>query len=78
MPEIDGLTALARIRAGAVGRHAQNLWIAIVTADVRPEQRTAAFTQGANEYLTKPLQLSELEAALKRFRAAREAKRQET
>ena len=75
MPEIDGLTVLSRMRAGAAGRHAQKLWVAIVTADVRPEQRATAIAKGVNEFLTKPLQLSELEAALQRYRATRDEAR---
>jgi len=74
MPELDGVAALERIRAGECGLRAQTIWIAALTADVRQEQRARVLAAGANDFLTKPLQLPELEAAFRRFRAARAAK----
>ncbi len=71
MPDMDGLTALQKIRAGEAGLRAQTLWIAALTADVRQEQKARVFAAGANDFLTKPLQLPELEAAFRRYRAAR-------
>ena len=71
MPEVDGLAALERIRAGEAGPRAQNIWVAALTADVRQEQKARAFAAGANDFLTKPMHLPELEAAFRRYRAAR-------
>jgi CheY-like chemotaxis protein len=71
MPEIDGIAALRDIRSGAAGPAAQSLWIIALTADARPEQRARGMAEGLNDYLTKPLKPSELEAALKRFRNQR-------
>ena len=33
MPELDGLGAIEKIRAGEVGEKARSLWIAVLTAD---------------------------------------------
>ena len=71
MPEIDGISALRDIRSGSVGTAAQSLWIIALTADVREEQRAKGVAAGLNDSLTKPLKPSDLEAALKRFRAHR-------
>ncbi|MBI5771013.1 MAG: response regulator [Verrucomicrobia bacterium] len=71
MPELDGSTALQRIRAGECGLRAQGLWIIALTADVRQEQRARVLAAGANDFLTKPLHLPELEAAFRRYRTAR-------
>jgi CheY-like chemotaxis protein len=74
MPEIDGIAALRDIRSGSAGGAAQSLWIIAMTADVREEQRVRGMAAGLNDYLTKPLKPSDLEAALKRFRAHRAAR----
>jgi CheY-like chemotaxis protein len=71
MPEMDGLSALERVRRGEAGPRAQTMWVAALTADVRPEQRTRGFAVGLNDYLTKPLRVPELEAAFRRYRAER-------
>ena len=73
MPELDGLSAIEAIRAGQAGLRAKAVWIAALTADARDEQRHRALQAGANDYLTKPLRLPELEAALRRYRDARKA-----
>jgi len=71
MPEMDGIAAVEQIRAGQAGLRAETLWIAALTADVRDNQRQRAMAAGVNDYLTKPLRLPELEAALRRYRDAR-------
>ena len=75
MPELDGLGALREIRAGKAGPRAQVMWIVALTADAREQQRTEALSEGLNDYLTKPLRLPELEAALRRFRDDRLARK---
>lgn len=71
MPEMDGLTAISEIRRGVAGPHAAATWIIALTADARREQRALTLEAGANDYLTKPLQLAELVASLKRCNALR-------
>jgi CheY-like chemotaxis protein len=75
MPEMDGITALREIRSGNAGPRAQTMWIIALTADVREQQRKRAMDAGLNEYLTKPLNIAELEAALRRYRTERLARK---
>lgn len=75
MPELDGLSALERVRRGEAGPRAQTMWVIALTADVRPEQRTKGFAVGLNDYLTKPLRVPELEGALRRYRNERLARK---
>ncbi len=73
MPELDGIAALQEIRAGRAGPQAQTLWIVALTADARAEERARAMAAGLNDFLTKPLRISELQASLRRFLDEREA-----
>lgn len=68
MPEMDGMAAIAAIRAGEAGLRAKTVWIVALTADARDDQRERALTTGANDYLTKPLITTELEASFRRCR----------
>ena len=62
MPGLDGLTLLGRIRhqEGLVG-----LPVIIITAETSAEIRTEALGAGANDYLCKPVELSELLARVR-------------
>ncbi len=71
MPEMDGFAALEEIRSGRAGARAQSMWIIALTADARDEQRVRGMAAGLNDYLTKPLRLGELEAAMRRFQDQR-------
>ncbi|HYP16974.1 MAG TPA: ATP-binding protein, partial [Opitutus sp.] len=71
MPELDGLTAITKIRAGEAGPAMKDVWIIALTADAREEQRERTLAAGANDYLTKPVQLPELTAAFRRYAASR-------
>ena len=73
MPELDGIAALQEIWAGRAGPQAQTLWIVVLTADARAEERARAMAAGLNDFLTKPLRISELQASLRRFLDEREA-----
>jgi len=73
MPEMDGLTAVKQIRAGEAGRRNRELWIVATTVDYRPEMKEMALAASVNDFLTKPLGLAGIEAALQRFLAARKA-----
>jgi signal transduction histidine kinase len=58
MPELDGFGVMEKLRAVV----AEPDWIPIVvlTADVSPETRTMALWMGAKDFLTKPLDLTEV------------------
>ena len=71
MPEMDGLTAIKQVRAGEAGLQNRDIWIAAISADHRSEVREMAVAAGVNDFLTKPLRLAEIEAALQRFLDAR-------
>ncbi|MES2693825.1 MAG: ATP-binding protein [Verrucomicrobiota bacterium] len=68
MPELDGMATLREIRSGRVGSKPQTMWIIALTADAREQQRAEGMAVGLNDYLTKPLKVPELEAALRKFR----------
>jgi len=61
MPGMDGLTTLARLRELTVGR---NLPVIFMTAVEETEQKVAAFSAGAVDYVTKPFQPSEVLARI--------------
>lgn len=67
MPVMDGATAIGAIRDGRVGENMRNVWIAALTADVRPEQKKKVREVGANDYLVKPVRVVELRKMLERY-----------
>ena len=73
MPEMDGVTAIEEIRRGTAGEDRRDVWIVALTADAREEQKDRVRAAGANDYLTKPIRVPELTAALQRFVAERRA-----
>jgi signal transduction histidine kinase/ligand-binding sensor domain-containing protein/DNA-binding response OmpR family regulator len=65
MPVMDGLEATRRIRAAEpVGRRTP---IVALTADAMQGARERCLEAGADDYLTKPLELSRLKEAVERF-----------
>jgi len=62
MPEMDGLEAARRIRAehGAVPR------LVAITANAMPSDREACLAAGMDDYISKPVRIEELQAALVR------------
>ena len=61
MPEMDGLEAARRIgQEHGAGRP----WIIALTADAMQGDRERTLMAGLDEYLTKPIRISELQAAL--------------
>lgn len=60
LPKMDGLEVLRRLRA-----HDQTLPVLILTARDAVEDRVAGLDLGADDYLTKPFDLSELEARVR-------------
>lgn len=75
MPEMDGLSALREIRAGKCGPRVQAMWVIALTADAREQERARGLASGLDDYLTKPLSIAALEAALHRFRHERMARK---
>jgi CheY-like chemotaxis protein len=71
MPDLDGLRAIEKIRAGEAGPDARGLWIAVLTADARRNQRELAIAAGANDYLLKPVGIAQLAESLRRFAQGR-------
>jgi CheY-like chemotaxis protein len=64
MPGIDGLEATRRIRRQLDGRR---LPIIALTANVRSDDRLAAKQAGLDDFLAKPVRLSELRACMERW-----------
>ncbi len=62
MPELDGLEATRRIKA----RTGPAPWIIALTAHALEEDRKQCLAAGMNDFLSKPVQLAELTAALDR------------
>ena len=62
MPEVDGLTATRAIRAGAPPR--SDTVIIGLTANALPSDRAACEAAGMNDFVTKPITLERLRAAL--------------
>jgi len=64
MPVMDGLTATREIRQNPALRH---LPVVALTAGVLPDEREAALAAGVDDFLAKPLQLSQMTAVLNRL-----------
>ena len=62
MPELDGLEATRRIKA----RPGPTPWIIALTAHALEDDRRQCLAAGMNDFLSKPVQLTELTAALDR------------
>ncbi len=62
MPELDGLEATRRIKA----RTGVSPWIIALTAHALDDDRQQCLAAGMNDFLSKPVQLTELTAALER------------
>jgi signal transduction histidine kinase/CheY-like chemotaxis protein len=65
MPVMDGLTATRTIRA--MGGSVAAIPIIVFTADVMNEAKERANAAGANDFLPKPVKISELKSALLKY-----------
>jgi DNA-binding response OmpR family regulator len=63
LPHVDGLAATKRIRAFSA---LNDVRVIFISGHAQPEARLAALATGGTDYLVKPVQLSELEAAVER------------
>jgi CheY-like chemotaxis protein len=64
MPELNGIEAARRIRAGGSRARGGPVPILALTAHARREDRQASLAAGMNGYLSKPFDCSELEDAI--------------
>ena len=67
MPELDGLEAARRIKA----RGGRTPWIIALTAHALDDDRRQCLDAGMNDFLSKPVQLTELTKAMSRIPEAR-------
>lgn len=65
MPVMDGLEATRQIRLWEAGLGRQPITIIAVTANAMPEDRDLCLGAGMNDYLSKPIQASDLAAKLR-------------
>jgi CheY-like chemotaxis protein len=65
MPVMDGLEATRQIRLWEASLGRQPITIIAVTANAMPEDRELCLNAGMNDYLSKPIQASDLAAKLK-------------
>jgi CheY-like chemotaxis protein len=64
MPQMDGLEATRRIREGQAGEPVRHIPIVAMTAHAMQGDREKCLMVGMNEYLTKPVRMSELQLCL--------------
>jgi CheY-like chemotaxis protein len=55
MPEMDGVEATRRLRAGEAGPHARGIPLLMLTANTLPEHVAQSFAAGADGHLAKPV-----------------------
>ncbi|MBD8526606.1 response regulator [Pseudomarimonas arenosa] len=73
LPRLDGMQVIQRLRA-----QASDLPILVLTARDRVSERVAALDAGADDFLGKPFDLSELQARLRALIRRRAGRRSET
>ena len=64
MPEMDGFEATALIREGLAGEKAQTMLIIALTANAMKGDKERCLAAGMDKFLTKPIELEQLELAL--------------
>ncbi|OGR36315.1 MAG: hypothetical protein A2051_01915 [Desulfovibrionales bacterium GWA2_65_9] len=71
MPEVDGLTATQKIRQGLAGAQNANIPIVALTAYAQAEDRERFLAAGLDDYVPKPVEESDLWAAMHRATSLR-------
>jgi CheY-like chemotaxis protein len=68
MPDLDGFAATAAIRAAEqAGDDGDHIPIVALTASALQRDRDACLQAGMDDYLSKPVKLDDLQAALERW-----------
>ena len=66
MPEMDGFTAVEKIRMGEAGDKNKNIPVIALTAHALSEIREKCYKSGMNDYITKPIDIYELSLSIKK------------
>ena len=74
MPVMDGMAACESIRAGAAGEANRDIYIAALTAHADRTVQVNCFELGMNDFLAKPVRVTQLHEAFKRFATHLEGK----
>lgn len=64
LPDLDGLEVLSRIRQNPVNA---KIPVIAVTAMARPQDRERILSAGCDEYVTKPYNVDEIDALMRRY-----------
>jgi signal transduction histidine kinase/sensor domain CHASE-containing protein/CheY-like chemotaxis protein len=67
MPELDGYQTTRYIRQGMAGKHHKSTPIVALTANAMQGDREKCLSAGMDDYLSKPIEFNELEAALRKW-----------
>jgi signal transduction histidine kinase/CheY-like chemotaxis protein/HPt (histidine-containing phosphotransfer) domain-containing protein len=76
MPNMDGLEATRRIREGEAGEDKKDVPIIALTAHALRGDREKFLQAGMNDYVSKPIELSELLVTISRWSGSGRARRQ--
>jgi two-component system CheB/CheR fusion protein len=68
MPDMDGLEAVAAIRAGQAGADKTGVLVVALTAHALKGDRERFLEAGMDDYLTKPIEMEELDRVLRNIR----------
>ena len=66
MPVLDGYETTRRIRSGTIEGVPTNIHIIALTASVMAEDRVLCYSAGMNDFVSKPIRIDEMRAALER------------
>ena len=69
MPELDGLEATRQLRGGAAGPRSVQVPVIALTANAMDGDRERCLQAGMNDFLTKPVTIAAIRAAIERVRS---------